>query len=278
MQVTAAELLSWLSGFCTGAAQGHMYCSLVPTNKSVLDCAHDLSNHSQWPSAQANEATSRWFKNTSALFIGDSTIQNKAYYLYNLLGVQSACRPGTTGVCMADARRLPCVWSTNRSDFDLVVWNLGLHHLHLEPSRHLIHPPLTFTEYLSTLRSCAAKLRSSFPKAKLVYKMTNNICTSKYTDRYARDAANLAAQTEDIMYNMQFTDIGVQSLHVAERVVASEFNYSLMDPLVRGHCDCTGTSDGVHYAFLIPQFVHRLYLLHQYSSVAWRGVLLNEAR
>ena len=48
------------------------------------------------------------------------------------------------------------------------------------------------------------------PKAKLVYKMTNDICTSKYTGQYARDAARWAAQTEDIMYNMQFTDIGVQ--------------------------------------------------------------------
>lgn len=280
MQVTrAAELLSWLSGFCTGNARNRAYCTKAPTGASVLVCARDISKHSQWPSAQANEATSRWFNNTSALFIGDSTIQNKAYYLYTPLGVQHACRPGTAGVCMADARDVPCVWSThtNRSDFDLVLWNIGLHHLHLEPSRHPTSA-LTFTEYLSTLRSCATQLRSSFPKAKLVYKMTNNICTSKYTGGYAQDAAKWATQTEDIMYNMQFDDIGVQSLHVAERVVANEFNYSLMDPLVRGHCDCTGSNDGRHYAFLIPQFVHRLYLLNQYSSVALAGRAVNESR
>lgn len=158
---------------------------------------------------------------------------------------------------------VPCVWSTytNRTDFDLVLWNIGLHHLHLEPSRHPAGIPLTFTEYLSRLRSCATQLRSSFPKAKLVYKMTNDICTSKYTGEYARDAAKWATRTEDVMYNMQFDDIGVQSLHVAERLVASEFNYSLMDPRVRGHCDCTGSTDGRHYVFLVPQFLHRLYRL-----------------
>jgi len=127
---------------------------------------------------------------------------------------------------------------------------------------------MTFTEYLWALRVCAAKLRKSFPSATLVYKMTNDICTSKYTGEYAEAAANWASRTEDIKYNMQSTNIGVQSLHVAERVVAFEANYTLMDPRVRSRCACTGSSDGRHYAYLIPQFVHRLFRLHQSARSA----------
>lgn len=119
---------------------------------------------------------------------------------------------------------------TNRSDFDLVVWNTGLHHL-VRDCPKAAKSEASFTRHLDLLRKCARSARAAFPKALLVYKLTNMICSAQFTGELAANVKEWGQATEiqPRLYNMQFDEIGVRSLHVAERVVASEFGMQLLD-------------------------------------------------
>lgn len=185
---------------------------------------------------------------------------------------------GTPGVCTAridvgcedctEKEAISCPWDkvTNRSDFDLVVWNTGLHHLVRDPKA--AKSEASFTRHLDLLRKCARSARAAFPKALLVYKLTNMICSAQFTGELAADVKEWGQATEiqPRLYNMQFDEIGVRSLHVAERVVASEFGMQLLDTHTEGMCDCTGITHGRHYPVLIPHFVVRLHRLLNRST------------
>ena len=75
--------------------------------------------------------TMRWYRMHSMLMIGDSTMQQKAVWLFNH-GVPNACRSGP-GVCVNNyqaAEENAITWCasplrsrlTNRSDWDVVLW------------------------------------------------------------------------------------------------------------------------------------------------------------
>ena len=270
--LSGAALSAWLTAFCVDEVRERPLCK-VKLNETMLQrCAEDLVRNSLWPSDEESSEVGRWFSNTSTLFIGDSTVDQDALYLKQHQRVADACAAkGTPGVCLArcgakglpSCSKSPCAFehATSRRDFGLVVYNTGLHHLHLRPSR-TPDRPRAFLEYVDMLRTCLATVRSAFPRAALVYRMTNDVCESRYVGPYKRDAAAWATRTEEEGYNMQFTAIGASSLHVAERAVASELEVPIIDPRVAGHCDCTGPGDGRHFAPLIPQYVSRLRSLH----------------
>ena len=92
------------SSICSGeSANAHAYCdsAFLPSRVELERCLAGLQRDSLWPGQNELGAAARWFNTSAAaMFIGDSTIENKAFYLFHPLGVRSACRDGP-GVCLA---------------------------------------------------------------------------------------------------------------------------------------------------------------------------------
>ena len=265
---------AWYRGFCSDSVTAtHAYCQgKAPLDHELDRCVANLQLASLWPPHAELAAAAHWFGTTTAtLLLGDSTIEDKARYLFHPLGVRSACHDGP-GVCLSsfgpikpqcfkdEWEHAPAGRATRRKDFGLVVWNIGLHHLHLKPSR-VPGGSLNFSTYQANLRRCAGKLRRAFPRALIVYMLTNDICDSRLEGNYSRDIKVWQTRTEDPDYDMQMSAIGPRALHVAERAAASEFGNVLVDPRTAGRCECTGEQDGRHYAPLIPHFVTRVHRL-----------------
>lgn len=266
----------WYRSFCSGPGTStHAYCQgKAPPADELDSCVTNLQLASRWPSQAERAEAARWFGTaTATMFVGDSTIEDKVYYLQHPLGVRSACHDGP-GVCLSSFGPIKpqCYheeWrpehafpgrGTRRKDFGVVVWNMGLHHLHLKPSR-VPGGWLNFSTYQANLRRCSNKLRRAFPNALIVYMLTNDICNSRLAGNYSRDIKYWQTRTEDPDYDMQMSAIGPRALHVAERAVASEFGNVLVDPRTAGRCECTGEQDGRHYPLLIPHFVTRVHRL-----------------
>jgi len=264
LNVSGTNLEVWLRSWCSGEAGMHRYCKSQPSKSELDQCAHDMSAHSLWPTGAELLTAAHLFNRSRSLFIGDSTVENKWLYLRDIHGVTSACTKNTTGVCMAggmDSREsmgpMKCDWrfATKRTDFNFVLWNLGLWHLQLKPNRSGVFP-LTFTQYMTNLHTCAQHITKTFPNALIMYKMTNVMCTEKLTVGGAQDAAAAwASKSTYPQYDMQLTAIGTRSLHAAERTLAGQRRIQLIDPHLGGLCHCTGYGDGMHYAPLIPHFI-----------------------
>jgi len=203
--------------------------------------------------------------------VGDSTMGSKSVFLERVLRVGTSCTAGN-GTCFISARsRLSQPPSAcpslrgrlQRRDFDVLLFNAGLHFL----SPHY-SPRTSFAEYWQLLRECAASLQKTFRGAQPIYILTNRICESAWRGRFAHDLPYLRDNTESASYSMQWSDVGVQSLRVAEYAMASELGWRLLDSNSLNHCACTGERDGRHFWPLDPQLVVRLAQLINSKPVA----------
>jgi hypothetical protein len=88
--------------------------------------------------------------------------------------------------------------------------------------------------------------------------LTNRICISSWRGGFFEQAQLMENRTEDLNFNMQWSDIGVQSVRVAEREVAREQGWVLLDGQTAHHCSCSGLKDGRHFLPLVPNFLVRL--------------------
>jgi len=238
-------------------------CLFRPVGQAAL-CAEQLKATDSWPNASALALARSTFFNMSVLLVGDSTLENKQRVLDLVLHVNSSCKRGPGSCFVSLGRHLtrspkasPSVRDFERSglrrDFDVVVFNDGMHYL----SPH--YPNRTsFSGYLSQLRDCAGMLTSQYPQARLVYMLTNRICISSWRGGFFEQAQLMENRTEDLNFNMQWSDIGVQSVRVAEREVAREQGWVLLDGQTAHHCSCSGLKDGRHFLPLVPNFLVRL--------------------
>ena len=75
---------------------------------------------------------------------------------------------------------------------------------------------------------------------------------------FAEDALKWRDRTEDPDFTMQWSNIGVQSIRVAERELARVQGWQLVDGFTERHCSCSGLLDGRHFLPLAPNFLVRV--------------------
>lgn len=257
----------------------------------IAKCAVQLTASKSWPDNHVWLASLARYAEAghAVLFIGDSTLRNKWATLL-AMGVPEACSGTGGGVCYLPAgvrhdeicwRRLNASLSAEaqlklwRTDFDAVVFNSGLKYLEVSSSMSR-SSSAAFRAYTQGLEDCARKISKQFPKAKLVYKLTNAICDEKWIDTYAKRSQELRKADESAMYAMQWGRIGAATLNIAEHVAiggprsVAEMNvhsnnsklpprsWTLIGTKSLEHCECTGPRDGRHFLPLIPDFLTRL--------------------
>ena len=148
--------------------------------------------------------------------------------------------------------------ATSRTDFDLVVWNApGLWFMHLNPVRRATWE-LTADEYSLLLRNCSRELRTMFPRVVLLYKLTNNVCDSNFDANWAQAAVMWTHRASEPSAQMALTAAGSRSMQRIEVSTVQPEGWTVIDPKVRLHCDCSAHTDGRHYLPLVPQFVVRV--------------------
>ena len=223
-------------------------------------CAAQLNATQSWPNATEMADAQRIFQNLSMVIVGDSTLETKALVLDKVLSVNSSCHQGN-GHCFVRAgkqrvehtpKACPLAFPA-RTDFDVVLYNAGMHFL----SPVYANRP-SFSGYFSALRSCAASLRERYPNAMPVYMLTNRICVDNFRGAYADNALRMRDRTEEFAYNMQWSDLGVEHVRIAEREVAHEQGWLVLDAFTGHHCECSGQRDGRHFLPLVPRFLVRL--------------------
>ena len=101
-------------------------------------------------------------------------------------------------------------------------------------------------------------MQRRFSPRQLIYVLTNRICVQHWRGRFAEDEAKWRDRTEDTAYTMQWSDIGVQSVRVAERELARVQGWQLVDGFTDRHCSCTGLMDGRHFLPLAPNWLVRV--------------------
>lgn len=217
----------------------------------------------------------------SLLLVGDSTLFNKFRYLTQVLKLKSSCTSGP-GVCFRRNNEtlffnLGKTVKQRARSFDVVVFNSGLHNLHLMPMRTTALQ-LSLSQFEQRLARGVRKLEEHFAEARLFYKQTNWVCSGKFVET-GRDTRGYVcgvarwrspAMWNHSLYSMQMTEVGAQALRAAEkRVVASTPRWALLDSFTNGDvCACTGEGDGRHFVPLIPQFVLALAEAINSSAVA----------
>lgn len=202
-------------------------------------------------------------------------------YSERVMGIRDACNSGP-GVCFHGSYDRMCDVNPTltRRNFQVLIWNAGLHFMHLQPLR----TGLSEVEYELRLRRCGERLGALFPKAIRIYKHTNQICSERFTGAYATSVALWKQRSiQDEMFSMQFDEIGAATVVAIESKSLSDSGWSLMATgthvqlprrshgLVNssrfsarssaaegGVCSCTGMQDGRHYVPIIPHFVLRL--------------------
>ena len=242
-------------------------CLFRPSTQFAA-CAAQLNATQSWPNATEMADAQSTFHNLSMVIVGDSTLETKALVLDKVLHVNSSCHHGN-GHCFVRAgkqrieitpKACPLAFPM-RTDFNVVLYNAGMHFLSpVYPNRP------SFSGYLNALRSCAASLRERYPRATPVYMLTNRICVDNFRDTFAANALRMRERTEEFSYNMQWSDIGVEHVRVAEREVAREQGWLVLDAFTGHHCQCSGLRDGRHFLPLVPRFLVRLAALTASAS------------
>eukprot|EP00899_Mesostigma_viride_P016207 jgi/Mesvir1/24588/Mv21910-RA.1 len=109
-----------------------------------------------------------------------------------------------------------------------IFFNIGLHWLQLWPARQL-EAHAVFHSYGATLADAFHELATKAPQAKLMYVLTNAICSAKYYDRYARAAKvwENATMTSPIVqqaatFALKLQEDGVKKRNFPARVQHSE--------------------------------------------------------
>ena len=250
-------------GVLAAEAAGLKGCLEEPRDQ-VAKCTAQLRDSRAWPSNETWAAALKQYsmQGQTVLFVGDSTMRNKHATLL-AHGVPNVChnrhRSGQGGVCHMSTLNGTCLshaWPSIH--FDAVVYNGGgLHLLHADQR--------SFKGYLDAITNCAQDIATRYPGAKLLYMLSNAICTDKWDGNFLEEIVRMRRSIqfeESAGYTLQWSDIGAMTLNVAEHV-AMESGYfarrwSLIGTQTRSHCECTGYRDGRHFLPLIPSFLVRL--------------------
>ena len=201
-------------------------CLHLPNASDLHVCAEQLAETGRYPAPADFRRAHEILERHSLLVIGDSTLYDKVMYLQRTLGLRDACAGGP-GVCFHGAYEHMCDigGSLPRRDFDVLLWNAGLHYLHLQPLR----TGLRAGDYAARLARCASRLRLLFPRAQLVYKHTNRICSARFDGPYATAVAQWRRRPpSDEWYSMQFDEVGVATLLATEARVLSSEGWALL--------------------------------------------------
>ena len=230
-----------------------------PHNASA--CIRTLTRLDRWPSRDAIDAAASSLSNRSLSFFGDSTLKNKAEFVRAL---SRALKEPNLRVEFTDIRKAGCPnISAVQPPPDVLVWgSTGLHHLHLRPSRWDKVQVLSPEAYRAKLFECAGRLNAALAgtRTRRVFRLANHICSSAYAGPYRRDADAWRERVDDALYPMTATEVGVRTLHAAEREMARALDWTLL----HSHTDerlcsaCTGRGDGRHYPWAVPNFAVRL--------------------
>jgi hypothetical protein len=181
--------------------------NLAAINRTSQICRR--SNSTYILGTSHREAIIKTLRNHRILFLGDSTLHNKALYLwqeseefrnnrnYAELGKGLSIKCYHVALYQFELCYKGFIISHNQNpdeiihtlnktmtvapQFDMIVLNFGLHGLHLYPERRTL-PVLQFEPVISSTLSW---LSLRFPSAKLYYKLTNAICSEKFDGVYA---------------------------------------------------------------------------------------------
>ena len=252
--------------FPPGTDHAHA-CLSAPAGQAEA-CARQMNTSNSWPNQSSLTAARDAFQNMSLLLVGDSTLENKQLFLQRLLHVNDSCKSGHGSCFISVGRHLtrtpkacPNIGGSGRTDFDVIVFNAGMHFLSpFYPNRP------SFSQYWQSLRSCAQLLMKRYRRSRLVYMLTNRICENQWRGAFAAGAERMRGETETPTYTMQWSDIGVQSVRVAERELARELGWLLLDGHTADHCQCSGLKDGRHFMPLVPNFLARLATLARQAA------------
>ena len=244
--------------------------------KDAQRCEEDARAAGAWPSNASLHAAKRMLSMRAILLVGDSTLFNKARYLHEALGIRSSCAGGN-GLCFAASYDHPCrplgkSWrdstpATQRADFDIVVWNAGLHLLET-PNRPCVpgatRPGATTSRGVD-LGECAVQLRNQFAGAVLIYSQTNWVCSQRFTGAWRVWAKQRAAGLNQPSHIPPQTacspmlEGGVQAQRVLEANLSDTHGWTMLaSPSGPGVCSCTGAGDGRHFVPLVPEWTIRL--------------------
>jgi len=192
------------------------------------------------------------------LFIGDSTIRNKHE-------VHVKHNPTWPPALYVAANSADCTLPALPRDANVthILWNCGLHVLHLEPYRPRGIPSLA--AYREALDVGFRQLRAAYPRARLTYKFTNHVCDEAYAGDYARGARDWRQRrvVDGDAYALQMTHVGTIGLNAIEALAVRAWGVSSIDSGTHFACAYTAHRDGRHYGPLIPDFLHRLYATWQ---------------
>ena len=230
-------------------------------------CASQLHASRTWPADAAWANALSRFSTGRVLFVGDSALRNK-YASLRASGVGEACTPGkTSGVCYLPTGNSACTdlasGNAATSHFDAVVYNFGNHYIH----PRMANTTRSVSDFMAQIASCAKQLKERYPKAILVYKMTNALCAEKWDGKFAANAASMRLSEERKDYHLQWSGVGSHTLNVAEQTLyhekLSDAGWKLLGTRTRLHCECSAMHDGRHFLPLIPDFLVRL------SEIVW---------
>ncbi len=259
-------------------------------------------------------------KSTAFILLGDSTLRNKYAFAIGKDWKDKSLENQCSALQCDDSRRYysVCYGKVEVADVTrtrklyeqllgelegfhhiVVVLNFGLHHLHFYPLRpkflnETLNHEVLLSEIFDSLTGAPVDqpqskyykyklLRQQQPAdvtTKVVYKLTNSICTSLYNKDFkaqlsrwdrtekARCAnvcsSRLGISTSEAMEYCEryyFDDKGVQNMNLAANRVLENFpQIGIMDDynFTKGHCSCSKPGDGRHYAHLVPIWWHRL--------------------
>ena len=190
------------------------------------------------------------------LFFGDSTIKNKYEWNKKVSGGVSSFYLEATGIHHQYVHKI----SSYNTSVTHILWNYGLHALHLEPFRRKSINSLS--DYMNQIYECHKILKSHYPNAQIIYKYTNTICDEKFTGKYAKGVNFWKSPQRDItspLYYLQFTSVGTTCLNAVENILIIQLNMTAIDSFTNGKCNFTEYTDGRHYHTLIPTFMNEFY-------------------
>lgn len=223
--------------------------------------------------------------------VGDSTVRE----LYNAIkeSAEFANRTAYHGMygCL-ESKHLLALKETKP---EAVLWNLGLHLLHLHPARpcRARSKEVGIKEcgnYSHVVRSSAEAIHDAAPDAVLVWKTTNAICEERFVGAY-RDAVKAwhSNRTRQVMVDKCrrecsmfrsggrrceeeiFDRASTKRQHAISAQVLGDlpFSVAILDAynITDGQCDMTAVRDGRHYPRLTERMVKELKLLLNKTGV-----------
>lgn len=226
----------------------------------------------------------------SILFLGDSTIRA----LYEEVSGQTNIGNKTVYSGMYGCLEKKHVEVVKNERPSVVVWNLGLHLLHLHPARtckthHREVGMRHCGEYGDAVQKTAINLWKSAPNATLIWQTTNAVCEDKFVADYEQVIAKWHSNVtrgamikqcrkecatfrskerncEDELFDRESTrrqrDLSLRVLRTLPFAVKILDAFNITDD----HCELTNFGDGRHYPYLISDVAQALLRIIQVNN------------